>query len=191
MYDRSWVGELILVFALAAFAIGCMATIAAVARILPTPETTRAVAVAASPTAGQASAVETRIALTPRPPTPAPTATPQVVATATPSDVELRKQYAPVDGKTLAQQADQYKGRKILVSGLVFYMRPDGESTWVQVITPDRVYIDASYRGSLTIRENQKVNVYGTGAGTTTIVASDGKRYDQPFINPADFVDLS
>ena len=70
-------------------------------------------------------------------------------------------------------------------------MRPDGESTWVQVITPDRVYIDASYRGSLTIRENQKVNVYGTGAGTTTIVASDGKRYDQPFINPADFVDLS
>jgi len=190
MYDRSWLSEFILVFALAAFAVGCMAVIATVSRGMPTPSTSQSVAVAVSPTPGQASAVETRIALTPRPPTPVPTATAGAVLTPTAVEADVKKQYMPIDGKTLAQQADQLKGRKVLVTGVLFYMRPDGESTWVQVKTPDGVFIDASFRGDLkAIRESQRVSLYGTGAGTTTIVANDGKRYDQPFINPADYVD--
>ncbi len=188
MTERSWFGELVLIAVLGAFAIGCMVVIASASRMLPNFAAAQSATPAVAPSSGQGSATETRIALTPRPPTPIPTTTAK--AAATPTEAELKKSYASVDGKTLAQSADQYKGKKIIITGTLYYTRPDGESTWVQIITPDRIFIDASYRGDLgKLRTDQKVLLYGTGAGTTTIVAADGKQYTQPFINPADFVD--
>ncbi len=198
MTERSWVSELILITVLGLFAIGCMAMLVTAARLLPGGSATAAGAKAStarsSPTASpnavtaQAVAVSTRLALTPRPTTPAATAT--SAPTATPSIEEVKKAYTPVDGQTLFQQSDLYKGKKVIVTGTVFFKRPDGESTWVQIVTADRVFIDASIRGEIAkIETNQKVKVYGTGAGITTIVANDKKEYQQPFINPADFID--
>jgi len=95
-----------------------------------------------------------------------------------------------VTGAQLDGQPDTYMGKKVMVTGSVYFVRRDGENDWVQILTSDgKYFVDVNFTGTTNVQKNDQVKVYGTADGKTTIKAFDGKDYVQPFINPGDFID--
>lgn len=173
-----------LVVIVIAFVASCTAGVAAVSRGLPR---TTALAAASTPSAVPPTPTP-RQTLALNPPTATPAATPAPAAPA-PTPTPSRAQYAAVTGGQLNSAPDQYNGKKVAITGRVFYIDPRGENTWVQVLTQDNVYVDVNFSGQAGVTKNQSVKVYGTADGKTTIKAADGNTYVQPYINPGDYID--
>lgn len=192
MEQRSFISEIILVVIVAVFVVSCVAVVNAVHRGLP-----QAAALAAaetpSPTDTPAPTPSRQLVLstTSSAATSAPTAAPakptaapaKPTATAGPN----LAQYLPVTGAQLTDQAGQYTGKKVVVSGSVYYVNPRGENTWVQVLTQDNIFVDVNFSGQSDVQKDQQVKVYGTADGTTTVQVK-GKDYVQPFVNPGDII---
>ena len=191
--QRPVVSELVLVVIVVLFVGACASVLNAAHRGLPQAATlaaamTPVAAVTPTPTPARRSP----LAVVPTPGAAAPTAKPPAApapavptATATPG----RGNYAAVTGAQLNGAPDQYQGKKVMLSGSVYYVAPRGENTWVQVLTQDNVFVDINFAGQSDVRKGQQVNVYGTADGKTTIKATDGNTYVQPFINPGEYID--
>jgi hypothetical protein len=91
-----------------------------------------------------------------------------------------------VDAKALTESPATYRSRIVRVQGTVFYTGKlaDGK-TWVQIVGDDNTYVDGQ-ADSLPagVGKGSKVRVTGLGAGLTNITASNGKDYDQAYIDP-------
>ncbi|MCL4544503.1 MAG: hypothetical protein M1118_07895 [Chloroflexi bacterium] len=192
MEQRSYVNELLLVVLVAAFVVACAAILNVVHRALPTSVS----AAIGTPSTSSASALATSTPLTtletPTPaagtrPVVAPSPTAHPTAQATPS----LDQYSLITGHQLGAAPDRFVGKKIAISGSVYYVDPRGSTTWVQVLTADNVYVDVNFPAPESVQRGQQVRVYGIGAGTTVIRASNGNLYTQPFINPGQFIQKS
>ena len=167
----------------AVFVVSCAAIVNVVHRSLPP-----AAALAAAETP---SATSTPV-VTPTPrrlltttSSAAPTAVP---VKATPTAGPNLAQYVPVTGAQLNSQATQYTGKKVVITGSVYYVNPRGENTWVQVLTQDNVFVDVNFSGQSDVQKDQQVKVYGTADGKTTIQDAKGQNYVQPYINPGDVI---
>jgi hypothetical protein len=180
--QRSYISEIILVAIVGVFVVSCLAVVNAVHRGLP-----QAAALAAAETPNPTA-------------TPAPTPTRQIILTTTSSSASAATpakptptagpdlaQYQPVTGAQLNSQSTQLTGKKVVISGTVFYVNPRGENTWVQVLTQDNVYVNVNFAGQSDVQKSQQVKVYGTAAGKTTIQVS-GVDYVQPYLNPGEII---
>jgi len=148
------------------------------------------------PPAAALAAAETPIATATPLPTPtrpailsttSSTTTKAAPATPTATAGPNLTQYQSVTGAELNSQSTQLNGKKVFITGMVFYVNPRGENTWVQVLTQDNVYVDVNFAGQSDVQKNQQVKVYGTAAGKTTIQVS-GVDYVQPYLNPGDVI---
>lgn len=183
--QRSYFSELVLVVIVLVFVVSCVAVVNAVHRGLPQPaqlaaaETPNATAIPiVTPTVGIIANVTTSTAAAPTPARAAPTATPGLNLA----------QYLPVTGSQLSKSPDTYSGKKVQVTGSVYYINPQGDNTWVQVLTQDNVFVDVNFTGQANVQKGEQIKIYGTANGTTTIRAADGRDYTQPFVNPGDIV---
>jgi hypothetical protein len=104
-----------------------------------------------------------------------------VAATPTPGGV------VNVDAKTLTESPASYRSRVVRVRGTVFYTGKlaDGK-TWIQIVGGDNVYVDGQFADALPagVAKGVEVDVTGIGAGLTNVTASNGKDYDQAYIDP-------
>lgn len=184
MDQRSLLSDLVLVTIVLLFVVFCAVAIGAVHRGLPAAEALQATQTPLPASTPSPSATRSSI-LAPLP-TPKPTAvaTQAPAPTATPS----LAQYQTVTGQQLDANADTLSGKKVVVTGSVYYVDPRGENTWVQILTADRKYVDVNFTGQTSVKKGQTIKVYGTADGKTTIVASDGNPYAQPYINPGDVI---
>ena len=164
------------------FVVSCLAVVNAIHRGLP-----QAAALAAAetpnPTATPVPVPTRQIILS----TTSSTATSATLAKPTPTAGPNLTQYQAVTGAQLNSQSSPLNGKKVVISGTVFYVNPRGENTWVQVLTQDNVYVDVNFAGQSDVQKNQKVKIYGTAAGKTTIQVS-GVDYVQPYLNPGDII---
>lgn len=185
--QRSYLSELVLVVIVAVFVVSCAAVVNAVHRGLPqaaalaAAETPNATATAAPTPSRQLVLSTTSTTAAAKASTPAPAAP---TATAGPN----LAQYLPVTGAELSQSPAQYTSKKVVITGSVYYVNPQGENTWVQVLTQDNYYVDVNFSGQSAVQKGQQVKVYGTAAGKTTIRDAKGQDYVQPFINPGDII---
>jgi len=100
---------------------------------------------------------------------------------------------ADVDPKTLTASPAQYRSRIVRVRGKVFYIgKLDNGQTWLQIVGPDNVYVDGQMSGPVPASaiKGANVQVTGIGAGLTTITSSNGKDYDQAYIDPIQKIEL-
>ena len=105
-----------------------------------------------------------------------PDAQPTVISTA----------IVDVDAKALNESPAIYRSRTVRFTGAVFYTGKlaDGK-TWVQIVGDDNLYVDGQIDSlPAGISKGTQVRVTGVGAGLTNITASNGKDYDQAFIDP-------
>ena len=184
MDQRSLLSELILVTIVLLFIVFCTVAISAIHRGLPAAESLAATQTPQPTSTPVATATRGSVLAPVGPATPTAVATRAPLPSPTPS----LGQYQPVNGADLDAHADQYTGKKVVVTGNVFYVDPRGENTWVQILTTDRKYVDVNYTGQANVKKGQSVKVYGTADGKTTIVALDGNPYVQPYINPGDVI---
>jgi hypothetical protein len=182
--QRSYFSELVLVVIVLVFVVSCVAILNAVHRTLPQPAT---LAAAETPNATATPVATPTAALIASAATSAPAPTPAKAAPTATAGPNLAA-YLPVTGAELGKTPDQYSGKKVVVSGTVYYINPQGDNTWVQVLTQDNVFVDVNFTGQAAVQKNQTVKVYGTANGLTTIRAADGRDYSQPFINPGDMI---
>ena len=182
MEQRSFISEVILVAIVAVFVVSCAAIVNAVHRSLPqaaalaaaeTPNVTATPA--ATPTPRRLLAVTSSVAPTAVPAKPTVTAGPNLA------------QYVPVTGVQLNSQAALFTGKKVVISGSVFYVNPRGENTWVQVLTQDNIYVDVNFTGPSDVQKGQQVKIFGLSAGKTTVQVQ-GVNYSQPYLNPGDVI---
>jgi hypothetical protein len=112
-------------------------------------------------------------------------------AAAPPEATPASSEVVDVDPKTLTNSPAVYRSRRVRVKGAVFYTGKlaDGK-TWVQIVGDDNVYVDGEI-DSLPpgITKGVQVQVTGIGAGLTNITASNGKDYDQAFIDPIETIE--
>lgn len=106
--------------------------------------------------------------------------------TPTPSSV------VQVDPKDLTESPGTYRSRLIKVRGTVFYTgKLEGGKTWIQIVDSNNVYVDGQLDGALPsgIAKGTDVELTGIGAGLTSVTASNGKDYDQAYIDPVQKVE--
>lgn len=181
--QRSFISEIILVVIVAVFVVSCAAIVNAVHRGLP-EAAALAAAETPSPTDTPAPTPTRQLVLATTTSSRAPTATPaKPTATSGPN----LAQYLPVTGAELNNQTAQYTGKKVVITGSVYYVNPQGENTWVQVLTQDNVYVDVNFAGQSTVQKGQQVKAYGTADGKTTVQVQ-GVNYSQPYLNPGDII---
>lgn len=178
---HSW----ILALTLLLMAVGCVAT-AVWARGLA-----RTLSPAAPPS-GSTSALPLRspppALVFPSPtPLPTPTPTPAPTPTMNPDD---RKRYREIRADVLAVRANELKGEAVKVAGTISTVESEGANTRVQLEAPGRIYFWAFFKHSLDVKKGQAAQVYGTVAGLTTITADNGKTYKQPYLDPAQYIDV-
>jgi hypothetical protein len=104
-----------------------------------------------------------------------------VEATATPGGL------VEVDPKTLTESPGTYRSRPVKVRGTVFYTgKLEGGKTWIQIVDSNNVYVDGQMSDPLpaSVTKGVDVEVTGIGAGLTSVTASNGKDYDQAYIDP-------
>jgi len=98
-----------------------------------------------------------------------------------------------VDPKTLTDSPAAYRGRTVRVRGTVFYTGKlaDGK-TWIQIVGDNNVYVDGSMADTLPsgVSKGAQVEITGIGAGLTTVTASNGKDYDQAYIDPIQKIEI-
>lgn len=183
MEQRSYISEVILVVIVAVFVVSCAAVVNAVHRGLPQAATLVA-AETPDPTNTPAPTPSREIIVSTTSTAPAPTATP---VKPTPTSGPNLAQYLPVTGAQLNNQPDQYTGKKVVITGSVYYVNPRGENTWVQVLTQDNIYVDVNFSGQSNVQKGQQVKAYGTADGKTTVQVQ-GVDYSQPYLNPGDII---
>ena len=108
-------------------------------------------------------------------------------ATATPSSV------VQVDPKDLTESPGTYRSRVIKVRGTVFYTgKLEGGKTWIQIVDSNNVYVDGQTSEAVAsnITKGAQVEITGVGAGLTSVTASNGKDYDQAYVDPIDSIQL-
>jgi hypothetical protein len=99
-----------------------------------------------------------------------------------------------VDPQTLTNSPANYRSRIIRVRGTVFYTgRLSDGKTWIQIVGGDNVYVDGQTSEPLPsgITKGSDVYVTGIGAGLTNVTASNGKDYDQAYIDPIQKIELA
>ncbi|MHB8620153.1 MAG: hypothetical protein ACYDAG_11400 [Chloroflexota bacterium] len=87
-----------------------------------------------------------------------------------------------------------YRSRQVSVVGTIFYTGGMGNGkTWIQIVDSNNSYVDGQLTGPLPagIGKGSKVRLTGIGAGLTTITASNGRQYDQAFVDPVQKVELA
>ena len=92
-----------------------------------------------------------------------------------------------VDPKALTESPGTYRSRAIKVRGTVFYSgKLEGGKTWIQIVDKNNVYVDGQMADSLpaSIAKGMEVELTGIAAGLTSVTASNGKDYDQAYIDP-------
>lgn len=128
-----------------------------------------------------------------------PTASVQPTATAVSASASASASAQPsaagvvdVDPKTLTDSPATYRSRVIRVQGKIFYTGKlaDGK-TWIQIVGPNNVYVNGQMSDPLPagISKGSQVQVTGIGAGLTNITASNGKDYDEAYIDPVQKVE--
>ena len=167
----------------AVFVVSCAAIVNVIHRSLPqaavltAAETPNATSTpAATPTPRPVLVTTSRVTPTAVPAKPTATAGPNLA------------QYLPVTGAQLNSQAAQFTGKKVVITGSVYYVNPRGENTWVQVLTQDNVFVDVNFTGQSNVQKDQQVKVYGTADGKTTIQDAKGQTYVQPYVTPGDLI---
>ncbi len=90
----------------------------------------------------------------------------------------------------LATRANELKSQPVRVSGTIYIVELAGGDAHVQLEAPGKIFIWAFFKGSPEVKKGQAATVYGTAAGLTTITADNGKKYQQPLIDPAQFIDV-
>jgi len=121
---------------------------------------------------------------------------PTAVASAAPSASAgplLPSGVIDVQPKQLQDQPATYRSRVVRVSGKIFYVgKVDGGKTWVQIVDDNNVYVDGVSADPLPAgaSKGSQVQVTGIGAGLYTITASNGKDYDQAYIDPIQKIDV-
>ncbi|HLG74746.1 MAG TPA: hypothetical protein VK009_30370 [Chloroflexota bacterium] len=137
------------------------------------------------------SAAPARLQITP---VPQPTvvaseeAAPAVEPTATPPGGII-----DVDPKTLTASPGTYRSRPVRVKGTVFYIgKLEGGKTWIQIVDDNNVYVDGQTTEPVpaNVTKGAKVQITGIGAGLTSVTASNGKDYDQAYVDPVDSIEL-
>ncbi len=126
----------------------------------------------------------------------APSASPQ--AAASPEAVPAASATPPggiidVDPKTLTESPGTYRSRPVRVRGTVFYTgKVDGGKTWIQIVDNNNVYVDGQLADALPqgVAKGVEVEITGIGAGLYTITASNGKDYDQAYVDPIDKIEV-
>jgi len=121
-----------------------------------------------------------------------PTATIAALASAS-AEPTVNASVVDVDPKTLTDSPAQYRSRIVRVRGKVFYIgKLDNGQTWLQIVGPDNVYVDGQMSGPVPASaiKGADVQVTGIGAGLTTITSSNGKDYDQAYIDPIQKIEL-
>lgn len=91
-----------------------------------------------------------------------------------------------VDPKALTESPASYRSRIVRVRGTVFYTGKlaDGK-TWIQIVGAENVYVDGQIDSlPAGVSKGTEIVLTGVGAGLTNITASNGKDYDQAFIDP-------
>gem|GEM_PF-6688246 len=98
-----------------------------------------------------------------------------------------------VDPKTLTDSYAQYRSKLVRVRGTVFYTGKlaDGK-TWIQIVGENNVYVDGQTSEPLPagVAKGVQVELTGVGAGLTSITASNGKDYDQAFLDPVQKIEI-
>jgi len=98
-----------------------------------------------------------------------------------------------VDAKALTDAPAVYRSRLVRVRGTVFYSGKlaDGK-TWIQIVGDNNVYVDGQMSEPLPsgVSKGVEVQVTGIGAGLTSVTATNGKDYDQAFIDPIQKIEV-
>ena len=87
-----------------------------------------------------------------------------------------------------------YRSRIIRVQGTVFYTgQVEAGKTWIQIQGPNNVYVDGVIADPLPngVTKGANVTVTGVGAGLTNITATNGKDYDQAYIDPIQKIEIT
>jgi len=98
-----------------------------------------------------------------------------------------------VQPKQLQDEPATYRSRVVRVNGKVFYVgKVDAGKTWVQIVDDNNVYVDGVMADALPsgVTKGTQVQITGVGAGLYTITASNGKDYDQAYIDPIQKIDV-
>lgn len=98
-----------------------------------------------------------------------------------------------VDPKTLTESPGTYRSRLVRVRGTVFYTgKIDGGKTWIQIVDNNNVYVDGQVADALPpgVAKGVQVELTGIGAGLFTVTASNGKDYDQAYIDPVQSIEV-
>lgn len=190
MEQRSYLNELVLVVVVAVFVVGCAAIFSIIHRTLPNSVAAAIGTSTNSVTSSVTATVSSSAFLTPTPASAAAQTT-KAAPSPTPHPTPALDQYQLVTGRQLAATPDKFVGKKIAIGGSIYYVDPRGSTTWVQVLTVDNTYVDINFPAPEAVQRGEQVHVYGIGAGTTVIRASNGNLYTQPFINPGQFIQKS
>jgi hypothetical protein len=98
-----------------------------------------------------------------------------------------------VDPKTLTDSPGTYRSRPLRVKGTVFYIgKLEGGKTWIQIVDNNNVYVDGQTSEPVpsNVTKGAHVQITGIGAGLTSVTASNGKDYDQAYIDPVESIQL-
>jgi len=99
-----------------------------------------------------------------------------------------------VDAQALQDQPATYRSRVVRVKGTIFYTgKVDAGKNWIQIVGANNVYVDGVSADPLPPGVGKGVDVYvtGIGAGLTNITATNGKDYDQAYIDPIQKIELA
>ncbi|HEU0168567.1 MAG TPA: hypothetical protein VFS62_12385 [Chloroflexota bacterium] len=150
-------------------------------------EQTAANAALSQPAAAPSAKASAAIALQP---TAVAAAAPDASASAGP----LPSGIIDVQPKQLQDEPATYRSRVVRVSGKVFYVgKVDAGKTWIQIVDDNNVYVDGVMSDALPsgVTKGTAVQVTGVGAGLYTITASNGKDYDQAYIDPIQKIEVA
>ncbi len=122
-------------------------------------------------------------------PTPLASVAPGASVEPTPNSTSV----IDVDPKALTESPAKYRSRLVRVHGTVFYTGKlaDGKA-WIQIVGEDNVYVDGQTSEPLPsgVVKGVQVELTGIGAGLTNVTASNGKDYDQAYVDPVQKVEI-
>lgn len=118
----------------------------------------------------------------------------QAAASAAPSAAPTPSGVIDVTPQQLTDSPATYRSRIIRVHGTIFYTgQVEAGKTWVQIVGPNNVYVDGVSADPLPsgAGKGTSVTVTGIGAGLTNITATNGKDYDQAYIDPIQKIEVT
>ncbi|MHB8619139.1 MAG: hypothetical protein ACYDAG_06150, partial [Chloroflexota bacterium] len=103
--------------------------------------------------------------------------------------VSDRSRYAETSTAELIAMSKELLHQPVQASGAVFLVRLVASGEHVQIQTGPNDFVWAFFSDRPALAKGQKITVYGTSAGLITVPGADGKRHQQPLIEPVDFFD--